>query len=108
MGTFVDNSQIHVKSVLTMFWLKKSSHIRGFVACVLKQLITKAFIVLFLSMLMGENTLGTHRILFELKKKFYMCKVSLFSGRTVKNGDSCLWKYSISVVYEFWLLNDAF
>ena len=44
-NTFEDNSQIHVKSVLTMFWRKKCPQIHGFATCVYKTVDKNAFIV---------------------------------------------------------------
>ena len=53
-----------------------------------------------MSILMGENTLETYRIVFDLKKAYYMC--SLFLDEMSKAGIpiSSLSKYRISVVYE--------
>jgi len=48
-----------------------------------KQFTKMLYIILIM---MGETTLGSHKILFKQKKAFYICKlIVVFSGRIVRN-----------------------
>jgi len=71
-GTFEDNSVIHVKSVLTMFWREKNvpKYDRGFAPCVFKTIDKNTFIVLSISILLSENNLGIKWYCLNWKKSF--------------------------------------
>jgi len=79
-----DSCQIETYDVLTR---NKNPKIRRFAHVFLKQLIKMLLLCNWFSILMGKNSLGTHRIWFGLKKIFRMCRIIvIYSVWIVKTG----------------------
>jgi len=90
-GTFEDNSQIHVKSAYDVLTQKNVPHLQGFALCVLKAIDKKSLDYIIVFNLDGQKYschLGTHTILFGLKKDISSCvKSVIFLYELSKTGN---------------------